>query len=169
MTARPFNGIVDDVRVYTRPLSDDEVWELYAWKGREPVTAAIPEPAEEATGVMPSQKLSWTAAKGASEHLVYLGSDADKVAKATSSSSEFKGAVKITSFDPGKFDFGETYYWRDDELIPSLVKFATDGSPVLIIYQADRSEPLYPDCARAGREGARGILNAFELIQVEAK
>ncbi|MHC4214087.1 MAG: LamG domain-containing protein [Planctomycetota bacterium] len=113
--ARPFNGIVDDVRVYTRPLSDAQVWELYAWKGRPPVVAAIPEPAEEASGVMPSQKLSWTPAKGASEHLVYLGTNADKVAKATKSSSEFKGAVKTTSFDPGKFDFGGTYYWRVDE------------------------------------------------------
>jgi hypothetical protein len=113
--ARPFNGIVDDVRVYTRPLSDDEVWELYAWKGRDPVTAAIPQPAEEATGVMPSQKLGWTAAKGVSQHLVYLGTDGDKVAKAATSSREFKGAVNTNSFNPGKFDFGGTYFWRIDE------------------------------------------------------
>ncbi|MHC4474756.1 MAG: hypothetical protein ACYTEL_03870 [Planctomycetota bacterium] len=58
------------------------------------------------------------------------------------------------------------HVYSDDELVPSLIKFATDGSPVLIIYQADRTEPLYPDCARPGREGARGILNAFELIQM---
>ena len=104
--ARPFNGIVDDVRVYTRPLSETEVWELYAWKGRNPVTAAVPQPAEEATGVVPSQKLGWTAAKGVSQHLVYLGADGDKVAKATTSSSEFKGAVNANSFNPGKLDFG---------------------------------------------------------------
>jgi len=113
--ARPFNGIVDDVRVYTRPLSDTEVWELYAWKGRDPVVAALPQPAEQATEVMPSQKLGWTAAKGASEHIVYLGSDPDKVAKATTSSSEFKGAVNTNSFNPGKLEFGRTYYWRVDE------------------------------------------------------
>jgi hypothetical protein len=55
----------------------------------------------------------------------------------------------------------------DDELIPSVIKFATDGSEVLIIYQADRSLPLYPDCARKGREGARGILNAFRLVSLQ--
>jgi len=55
----------------------------------------------------------------------------------------------------------------DEELVPSVIKFATDGSEVLIIYQADRSLPLYPDCARKGREGARGILNAFRLIAIE--
>ncbi|MHC4240242.1 MAG: LamG-like jellyroll fold domain-containing protein [Planctomycetota bacterium] len=113
--ARPFNGIVDDVRVYTRPLSDTEVWELYAWKGRDPVTAAIPQPAEEATGIMPSQKLSWTAGKGASKHLVYLGTNPDEVARATTSSSEFKGVQAINSFDPGRLEFGRTYYWRVDE------------------------------------------------------
>jgi hypothetical protein len=67
------------------------------------------------------------------------------------------------------YNVAPQHVYKDDELIPSLIKFETDGSPVLIIYQADRSEPLYPDCARPGREGARGILNAFELIQVEGK
>ncbi|MHC4499449.1 MAG: LamG domain-containing protein, partial [Planctomycetota bacterium] len=113
--ARPFNGIVDDVRVYTRPLSETEVWELYAWKGRDPVVAALPQPAEEATEVMPSQKLSWTAGRGASKHLVYLGTNADKVAKATTSSSEFKGVQDTNSFNPGKHEFGRAYYWRVDE------------------------------------------------------
>jgi len=65
------------------------------------------------------------------------------------------------------YNVAPQHVYSDDELVPSVVKFETDGSPVLIIYQADRTEPLYPDCARPGREGARGILNAFELIQVE--
>jgi len=55
----------------------------------------------------------------------------------------------------------------DDELVPSVIKFSTDGSQVLVIYQADRSVPLYPDCARKGREGARGILNAFRLVAID--
>jgi len=55
----------------------------------------------------------------------------------------------------------------DEELVPSVIKFATDGSEVLVIYQADRSLPLYPDCARKGREGARGILNAFRLLLLQ--
>jgi hypothetical protein len=63
-------------------------------------------------------------------------------------------------------DVAPQHVLSDEELIPSVIKFATDGSEVLVIYQADRSLPLYPDCARKGREGARGILNAFELIYV---
>ena len=80
-------------------------------------------------------------------------------------------------FDEGKgvtaienaYKVAPQHVLSDEELIPSVIKFATDGSEVLIIYQADRSLPLYPDCARKGREGARGILNAFELIQIETK
>jgi hypothetical protein len=64
------------------------------------------------------------------------------------------------------YDVAPQHVLSDEELIPSVIKFATDGSEVLVIYQADRSLPLYPDCARKGREGARGILNAFELISV---
>jgi len=64
------------------------------------------------------------------------------------------------------YNVAPQHVYRDEELVPSVIEFATDGSEVLIIYQADQSRPLYPDCARKGREGARGILNAFELIQI---
>jgi len=60
------------------------------------------------------------------------------------------------------YDVWPTHYVSDDDLVPSLIKFETDGSEVLVIYEADNS--LWPDCARPGREGTRGILNAFELI-----
>jgi hypothetical protein len=66
------------------------------------------------------------------------------------------------------YNVAPQHVYKDSELVPSVIKFATDGSDVLVIYQADRSKPLYPDCARKGREGARGILNAFELIQLGA-
>jgi|GEM_PF-1722702 len=49
----------------------------------------------------------------------------------------------------------------DDEVTTSLIKFATDGSDVLVIYEA--ADNTYPDRARSGREGSRGIWNAFEL------
>ncbi|MHC4184982.1 MAG: hypothetical protein ACYSR4_03500 [Planctomycetota bacterium] len=54
-----------------------------------------------------------------------------------------------------------THYYSDEDLVPSLIKFQTDGSEVLIIYEADNT--LWPDCARPGREGSRAILNAFRL------
>jgi hypothetical protein len=52
----------------------------------------------------------------------------------------------------------------DAELVPSMIKFATDGSPVLVLYQGGCCEP---DPVRADRDGGRGILNAFRLTSLE--
>ncbi|MHC4475386.1 MAG: hypothetical protein ACYTEL_07065, partial [Planctomycetota bacterium] len=60
------------------------------------------------------------------------------------------------------YDVWPTHYYLDSQLVPSLIKFETDGSEVLVIYEADNT--LWPDCARPGREGTRAILNAFELV-----
>ena len=49
----------------------------------------------------------------------------------------------------------------DAELVPSVIKFRTDGSPVLILYKAGCCEA---DPVRPGRVGGRGILNAFRLV-----
>ena len=49
------------------------------------------------------------------------------------------------------------------ELVPSLIKFSTDGSPVLILYKAGCCEP---DPVRPTRVGGRGILNAFEIRKI---
>jgi hypothetical protein len=49
----------------------------------------------------------------------------------------------------------------DDELVPSVIRFKTDGSPVLILYKAGCCEP---DPVRPTRVGGRGILNAFRLV-----
>jgi hypothetical protein len=58
-----------------------------------------------------------------------------------------------------------TYSFLDSEVSTSLVDFETDGSEVLVIYEAPNMG--FADCARPGREGGRGILNAFELTAVE--
>ena len=53
----------------------------------------------------------------------------------------------------------------DQQVTRSKIRFETDGSDVLIIYEAPDNS--YPDRARKGREGARGIFNAFELKLVK--
>jgi len=49
---------------------------------------------------------------------------------------------------------------QDSQLVPSLVKFHTDGSAVFIVY---KSGCCVPDGIRPARVGGRAILNAFEL------
>jgi len=55
--------------------------------------------------------------------------------------------------------------YEDENVSKSRIIFETDGSEVLIIYAAGSND--YPDCGRPGREGSRGILNAFELRMIE--
>ncbi|MHC4500609.1 MAG: Calx-beta domain-containing protein, partial [Planctomycetota bacterium] len=52
----------------------------------------------------------------------------------------------------------------DTELVPSEIRFVTDGSPVLVLYQGGCCEP---DPVRDDRDGGRGILNAFRLVSLE--
>ncbi|HUT28935.1 MAG TPA: Calx-beta domain-containing protein [Sedimentisphaerales bacterium] len=52
----------------------------------------------------------------------------------------------------------------DAELVPSEIRFVTDGSPVLVLYQGGCCEP---DPVRDDRDGGRGILNAFRLVWLE--
>jgi len=54
--------------------------------------------------------------------------------------------------------------YEDDEVTTSLVRFATDGSPVMIMYEA----PEYEGDNPIDYMGGRGVLNAFHLRMVEA-
>ena len=75
-----------------------------------------PQPANGATGVLMTAKLSWTPATSAASHQVYLGTDKDAVRKATTASPEYKGSKALgdNSLDPGKLNWHSTYYWRVD-------------------------------------------------------
>ena len=54
----------------------------------------------------------------------------------------------------------------DDQVGTSVIQFRTDGSnDVLVII--DGGDNTYPDSARPGREGSKGILNAFRLKQIK--
>ena len=52
----------------------------------------------------------------------------------------------------------------DAELVPSVIRFATDGSPVLVLYQGGCCAE---DPVREDRVGGRGILNAFRLVSID--
>jgi len=60
----------------------------------------------------------------------------------------------------GAYDVAVQQVTSDSQLVPSLVRFSTDGSPVLLVYE---NGCCVTDTVRPGRSGGRGILNAFEL------
>ena len=68
-----------------------------------------------------------------------------------------KGVVSLQSAK----DVKVSSVLKDEDVTKSYIRFSTDGSDVLVIYEGPDNS--YPDRARSGREGARGILNAFEL------
>jgi len=86
--------------------------------GAAPVTAWNPFPADRACGVDPSVDLSWMPGTGAISHDVYLGTDADEVQNADSSTSGiYRGRQVPPEYDPPEaLGLGETYYWRVDEV-----------------------------------------------------
>ncbi|MHC4474491.1 MAG: Calx-beta domain-containing protein [Planctomycetota bacterium] len=67
------------------------------------------------------------------------------------------GAVETTQ---AAHDVQPQQVGRDEQLVPSVVKFRTDGSAVFVSYQAGCCSH---DNVRPSRDGGRAILNAFEL------
>ncbi len=64
----------------------------------------------------------------------------------------------------GAYDVEIQQVTHDDELVPSVIRFRTDGSPLLVVYEGNCCI-MVPDDIRPQRESQRAILNAFELKQ----
>ena len=83
-------------------------------------TAGDPAPADAATDVPREVILGWAAGPYAETHDVYLGTNWDDVNDA--STTDPRGVLVSpgqaeTTFDPeGLLEFGQTYYWRIDEV-----------------------------------------------------
>jgi len=111
------NGAVDDLRVYTRALSQEEIQlvmridPLRAWNS-SPTNGSTPD-------IDTATPLTWSPGDSASSHEVYFGLDKDAVDSADSSDATgiYRGSQNGTSFTPaeGVEWGGGPYYWRIDE------------------------------------------------------
>jgi hypothetical protein len=82
-----------------------------------PVRASRPEPPNGAIDVKQTPQLKWSIGQNAVEHDVYLGTDADAVAVAdTSTAGIYQGRQAETSFAPARLELNTTCYWRIDEV-----------------------------------------------------
>ena len=112
-----FNGIMDDVRIYNRALSQSEIQKL----GGDP-TASAPAPADRAIHENTWANLAWTAGAWATSHDVYFGENLDDVKNRAE--AEFIGNQTANFLIVGFPGFlypeglvtGTTYYWRVDEV-----------------------------------------------------
>jgi hypothetical protein len=113
---RCVDGVIDDVRVYNKALSAEELQKLV--RG-DPRLAWSPAPASGAiVDIRDADSLSWSAGDTAASHDVYLGTGRDAVAAAGKDASEYQGNQSGMSFSlTGQVEFGGgDYFWRIDEV-----------------------------------------------------
>jgi hypothetical protein len=118
---RFMKGMIDDVRIYNQALTEVEIQE--AMIGIPPIPpgpASNPSPANEATDVLRDDViLNWSPGKFAYKHDVYFGTIFDDVNTAYMANSLdvlVSQGQDANSYDAGILDFGQSYYWRADEV-----------------------------------------------------
>jgi len=109
--SREFAGMMDDVRIYNRGLTVEEVAE--AMKGEVPTSASSPVPEDLAADIPRDGLLTWKASELAATHDVYFTTVFEDIN--TPAALVSKGQTE-TAYDPGRLDFGQTYFWRVDEV-----------------------------------------------------
>ena len=112
-----FNGLIDDVRIYDRVLSEEEILGITGFSG---VKAVEPSPTDgQQLDVVEGVVLGWKPGVEAERHDVYFGASFDEVnaADTTTDPNVYKGRQDPNQYAVGMtLDFGETYYWRVDQV-----------------------------------------------------
>jgi hypothetical protein len=113
-----FDGALDEVRIYDHELTQAEIQQIM--RGAPAGQASGPNPANKAVDVLRDTTLRWTAGAGTSTRDVYVGTtfaDVNTASRAEAKSVLVSRGQTETSHDPaGVFAYGQTYYWRIDEV-----------------------------------------------------
>jgi len=111
-----FTGSIDDVRIYNKVLTEDEV--IQAMQG-DPTLAWGPRPTNKSTpDVYSVASLSWSAGAKAAQHDVYFGTDKDTVGDADTTTADiYRGRQATAEYTlPESLEWGSgPYFWRIDE------------------------------------------------------
>ena len=126
-TGRFFHGLLDEVRIYSRALTDVEILGVMAGGGAEYPLASAPSPADGSLLQQTWGTLGWRAGDFALSHDVYLSDNFADVNDGAETA--FRGNQTSTMLIVGFTGFpypdglvpGTTYYWRIDEI--------NDGDP----------------------------------------
>ncbi len=119
---RPFIGSIDDVRIYDKVLTQEEVQAIMQGGGEAYPFALGPEPADGALFEDTWANLSWRAGEFTVSHDVYIGDNFEDVN--SGAEGVFQGNQAGTDFIVGFSGYaypdglvpGTTYYWRIDEV-----------------------------------------------------
>ncbi len=111
-----FNGTLDELRIYDQALSPAAIQKIM--RG-DTAPSFDPDPSDKATDVPRDTVLGWTPGEFADTHNVYFGTVFDDVnaAETTNPLNVLVGPGQDANmYDPGRLEFGQTYYWRVDEV-----------------------------------------------------
>ncbi len=114
-----FRGLIDDVALWNRAITEEEIAYLYNSGDGNPVAASAAGlasnliPADGANEVSRDMALTWTPYELAVTHNLYFGTAFEDVNDATAPTAS---NLDVNSFDPGRLEFGTTYFWRVDEV-----------------------------------------------------
>jgi hypothetical protein len=112
-----FNGLMDDIRIYSGTLSESDVRKLAALP-----TASHPSPADGAMHPETWVTLGWQPGAFAASHDVYMGDNYDDVNDGTGGTFRINQTAEfyVAGFPgyayPDGLVPGTTYYWRIDEV-----------------------------------------------------
>jgi len=121
----PWDGDVDEVRIYNRALSDEEVMSVMNQRALSFTKARAPSPEDGALHMSTWVQLNWLAGDSAVSHDVYIGESFDDVEAGTADTFCGNQTVDfiVAGFPgfpyPGGLVEGTTYFWRIDEVNPA--------------------------------------------------
>ncbi|MHC4645326.1 MAG: LamG domain-containing protein [Planctomycetota bacterium] len=107
-------GKVDDFRLFTKALTENEISALF--RGGELELAWGPKPYDGQMDVTKDVILEWRPGDYAAFHDVYFATEHDAVDDADTSSMAYKGRHEANEYDPCGLELEKTYYWRIDEV-----------------------------------------------------
>ncbi len=114
------HGAMDDIRIYNRVLTPEELSDVILGKGPNAELADNPSPENEATDVPRDANLAWESGEFAAAHDVYLGTTFDDVNNASRDNpmDVLVGRDQTdAAYNPeSPLEYGRTYYWRIDEV-----------------------------------------------------
>ncbi|MCH8219404.1 MAG: LamG domain-containing protein, partial [Planctomycetes bacterium] len=128
-------GQLDEVAIWRRALTKAEI--VKAYNGGDGMSflrgpaASSPDPADESLDVPRDVTLSWEPGEFANTHDVYFGTafnDVNDASAANPMGVLLSEGQSANDYDPGRLDFGQTYYWRVDEVnaAPDFTVFKGD-------------------------------------------
>ncbi|UCD50838.1 MAG: LamG domain-containing protein, partial [Phycisphaerales bacterium] len=140
-SANGANGVIDEIMIYSRALAAEEIPLIMVTAPAE--LASDPRPAHEATDVPRDVILSWVSGEYAVQHDVYFGTafeDVNTASRTNTLGTLISEGQTAETYDTGRLELGQTYYWRIDEV---------NGAPDNTIFKGDvwnfTVEPLaYP-------------------------